>query len=178
MTAPATAVWDDFVVPDDARRGRVTLNLHDHLAAYVPRRPAAYLRISSDRFGLEAGVDRQQEDVDDTRKRLRWPEFTRVYKENDTSAFKKTAAGASALRSIDYPRHPADPSGSSPPLALAAKPAGAEGASDALLDAFGFCGAVSPGALGYDDAGVIAVGPGVAQELARNRDRGVLEESW
>jgi DNA invertase Pin-like site-specific DNA recombinase len=89
MTTPATAVWDDFIVPEQARRGRVTLNLHDHLAAYVPRRPAAYLRISSDRFGLEAGVDRQQEDADDTRRRLRWPEFTRVYKENDTSAFKK-----------------------------------------------------------------------------------------
>ncbi|MHA6757850.1 recombinase family protein [Streptacidiphilus sp. PAMC 29251] len=83
------SAWDDFEVPPMARRGQVTLNLHDHLTAYVPKRPAAYLRISSDRFGLEAGVDRQQVDADDTRKRLRWPEFTKVYKENDTSAFKK-----------------------------------------------------------------------------------------
>ncbi|MEY9841694.1 recombinase family protein [Streptacidiphilus sp. EB103A] len=87
MTTPT--VWDDFEVPLQARRGQVTLNLHDHLAAYVPKRPAAYLRISSDRFGLEAGVDRQQEDADDARRRLRWPEFAQTYKENDTSAFKK-----------------------------------------------------------------------------------------
>ena len=89
MSALSPSVWDDFVVPPQARRGQVTLNLHDHLSAYIPRRPAAYLRISSDRLGLEAGVDRQQQDADDTRTRLRWPEFTKVYKENDTSAFKK-----------------------------------------------------------------------------------------
>jgi DNA invertase Pin-like site-specific DNA recombinase len=88
-TATAPSLWDDFEVPVQARRGQVTLSLHDHLATYVPKRPAAYLRISSDRFGLEAGVDRQQEDTNDTRKRLRWPEFVKVYKENDTSAFKK-----------------------------------------------------------------------------------------
>ncbi len=89
MSALSPSGWDDFVVPPQARRGQVTLNLHDHLSAYIPRRPAAYLRISSDRFGLEAGVDRQQQDADDTRTRLRWPGFTKVYKENDTSAFKK-----------------------------------------------------------------------------------------
>ncbi|WP_431048003.1 hypothetical protein ACQUSR_02315 [Streptomyces sp. P1-3] len=53
--------------PPQARRGRVTLNLYDQLSAYLPRRPGAYLRISSDRFGLEAGVDRQLEDAEDTR---------------------------------------------------------------------------------------------------------------
>ena len=89
MPAAAMSLWDDFEVPVQARRGQVTLNLHDHLASYVPKRPAAYLRISSDRYGLEAGVDRQLEDANDTRRRLRWPEFTRTYKENDTSAFKK-----------------------------------------------------------------------------------------
>ncbi|MFF7701150.1 recombinase family protein [Streptomyces lydicus] len=47
------------------------------------------LRISSDRFGLEAGVDRQLEDAEDTRSRLRWGSFAKVYRENDTSAFKK-----------------------------------------------------------------------------------------
>ena len=73
--------WDDFEVPVQARRGQITLNLHDHLASYTPKRPAAYLHISSDRFGLE--------DADDTRARLRWPQFAKVHKENDTSAFKK-----------------------------------------------------------------------------------------
>jgi hypothetical protein len=39
----------------------------------------AYLRISHDRFGLEAGVDRQLEDTNDARRRLRWPDFAQVY---------------------------------------------------------------------------------------------------
>ncbi|MGI5466594.1 recombinase family protein [Streptomyces sp. CA-132043] len=80
---------EDFEVPAHARGGQVTLNLYDHLAAYVPRRPGAHLRISSDRFGLETGVDRQLEDAEDSRKRLRWGPFAKVYRENDTSAFKK-----------------------------------------------------------------------------------------
>ncbi|QIY59499.1 recombinase family protein [Streptomyces sp. RPA4-5] len=45
--------------------------------------------MSSDRFGLEAGVDRQLEDTEDTRARLRWGPLTKIYRENDTSAFKK-----------------------------------------------------------------------------------------
>ncbi|MFJ4844901.1 MULTISPECIES: carbamoyltransferase C-terminal domain-containing protein [unclassified Streptomyces] len=81
--------WDDLLIPPQARGGRVTLNLNDELAAYLPKRPAAYLRISSDRFGIEAGVDRQAEDAEDTRARLRWRPFAKIYKENDTSAFKK-----------------------------------------------------------------------------------------
>ncbi|MFI9047337.1 recombinase family protein [Streptomyces sp. NPDC053427] len=85
----ATTVWEDFEVPAHARSGQVTVNLHDRLAAYAPKRPGAYLRISSDRFGLEAGVDRQLEDAEDTRARLRWGSFAKVYRENDTSAFKK-----------------------------------------------------------------------------------------
>ncbi|MFF7408827.1 recombinase family protein [Streptomyces lydicus] len=76
-------------VPAHARGGQVTLNLHDHLAAYAPKLPGAYLRISSERFGLEAGVDRQLEDAEDTRARLRWGSFAKIYRENDTSAFKK-----------------------------------------------------------------------------------------
>ncbi|MGW2918378.1 hypothetical protein ACWDBF_11000 [Streptomyces angustmyceticus] len=63
--------------------------LHDHLATYAPKRPGAHLRISSDRFGLEAGVDRQLEDAQATRVRLQWGPFAKVYRENDTSAFKK-----------------------------------------------------------------------------------------
>ncbi|GAA5615700.1 hypothetical protein Spla01_06917 [Streptomyces platensis] len=69
--------------------GQVTLNLHDHLAAYVPKHPGAYLRFSSDRFGLEAGVDRQLEDAQDAQVRLHRGPFTKIYRENDTSAFEK-----------------------------------------------------------------------------------------
>ncbi|MFG2532048.1 recombinase family protein [Streptomyces sp. NPDC048516] len=50
------------------------------------------MRISSDRFGLEAGVDRQLEDAEDTRVRLQWGPLAKVYRENDTSAFKKRKA--------------------------------------------------------------------------------------
>ncbi|MEU8995411.1 recombinase family protein [Streptomyces caniferus] len=85
----AVAVWEDFDVPAHARGGQVPLNLYDHLAAYAPKRPGAYLRISSDRFGLEAGVDRQLEDAEDSRSRLRWGAFAKIYRENGTSAFKK-----------------------------------------------------------------------------------------
>lgn len=83
------SLWDDLVIPPQAMGRGVTLNLFDQLSSYRPKRPAAYLRISSDRFGLEAGVDRQHEDAEDTRRHLRWGPFARVYRENDTSAFKK-----------------------------------------------------------------------------------------
>jgi DNA invertase Pin-like site-specific DNA recombinase len=86
---PTLSLWDDIDIPPHARGGTVTLNLYDHLSAYLPKRPGAYLRISSDRFGLEAGVERQREDTEDTRARLRWGAFAKIYKENDTSAFKK-----------------------------------------------------------------------------------------
>ncbi|WP_411135663.1 hypothetical protein [Streptomyces sp. C10] len=85
----AVTVWEDFDVPPHAPGDQVTLNLYDHLAAYAPKRPGACLRISSDRFGLEAGVDHQLEDAEDSRTRLRWGPFMKVYRENDTSAFKK-----------------------------------------------------------------------------------------
>jgi len=79
----ALSLWDDFEIPPQARRGRVTLNLYDQLSAYASKRPGAYLWFSSARFGrdagfeaeaagLEAGVDRQHEDAEDTRGRLRW----------------------------------------------------------------------------------------------------------
>ncbi|MDT0458923.1 hypothetical protein RM550_24940 [Streptomyces sp. DSM 41527] len=89
MPSAASTVWEDFEVRAHARGGQVTLNLHDHLAAYAPKRPGTYLRISSDRFGLEAGVDRQLEDAQDTRARLSWGPLSKIYRENDTSAFKK-----------------------------------------------------------------------------------------
>ncbi len=66
----AAPLWNDFEGAEHARNGRITLNLYDDLSAFVPRRPGTYLRISSDRFGLEAGVVRQHEDAEDTRTRL------------------------------------------------------------------------------------------------------------
>ncbi|WP_055587471.1 recombinase family protein [Peterkaempfera griseoplana] len=85
----ALSVRDDFELPAHVRNRGITLDIHDQLSAFVPQRPGAFLRISSDRFGLEAGVERQLEDSEDTRTRLAWGPFARVYKENDTSAFKK-----------------------------------------------------------------------------------------
>ncbi|PJN32236.1 hypothetical protein CG747_43645 [Streptomyces sp. CB02959] len=38
---------------------------------------------------MEAGVDRQLEDAEDSRTRLGWGPFSKIYRENDTSAFKK-----------------------------------------------------------------------------------------
>lgn len=85
----AAPLWDDSELPAHARNGRTTLNPYDELSAFAPKLPDAHLRISSDRFGLEAGVDRQYEDAEDTRARLGWGPFAQIYKENDTSAFKK-----------------------------------------------------------------------------------------
>ncbi|MFJ6791395.1 hypothetical protein [Streptomyces angustmyceticus] len=39
--------------------------------------------------GIGAGVDRQLEDAEDSRARLCWGPFAKIYRENDTSAFKK-----------------------------------------------------------------------------------------
>ncbi|MFE0186473.1 hypothetical protein [Streptomyces sp. NPDC058989] len=79
MPTTAPTVWEGFEVPAHARGGQVTLNLMNHLAAHAPKRPGASLRIPSDRFGLEAGVDRQLEDAEDTRARLRWGPFVKVF---------------------------------------------------------------------------------------------------
>ena len=40
--------WEDLAIPPQARGRGVTLNLFDQLSAYVPQRPGAYVRISSD----------------------------------------------------------------------------------------------------------------------------------
>ncbi|MFI0156472.1 hypothetical protein [Streptomyces lydicus] len=58
MPTAATTVWEDFEVP-----------AHAH-------------------GGLEAGVDRQLEDAEDTRTRLRWGPFAKSHRENDTLAPK------------------------------------------------------------------------------------------
>jgi DNA invertase Pin-like site-specific DNA recombinase len=89
MSTTTPSPWDDLTIPPHARKRGITLNLYDQLSAYLPQRPGAYLRISSDRFGLEAGVERQNDDAEDTRARLGWAPFAKTYRENDTSAFKK-----------------------------------------------------------------------------------------
>ncbi|MFJ5593457.1 recombinase family protein [Streptomyces noursei] len=87
--ATLTTAWGNLEVGAHARGGQATLNLYDHLASYLPKRPGAYLRISSDRFALKAGVDRQLEDAETSRTRLSWGPFAEIHRENDTSAFKK-----------------------------------------------------------------------------------------
>ncbi len=64
-------------------------NTIDLAPRVLPKRPGAYYRISEDPLGLEAGVDRQTDDSDQLRRRLKWPAFAKLYPENDTSAYKK-----------------------------------------------------------------------------------------
>lgn len=55
---------------------------------YMATRTAIYVRISDDRSGQGAGVKRQEADARKLAKQLGWSP-TRVYVENDTSAFKR-----------------------------------------------------------------------------------------
>lgn len=68
-----------------------------------PVRAGAYLRISDDRTGIEAGVGRQEQDCERAAESRGW-KLAEVYRENDTSAFKRrkiTAPdGTSSLRVI------------------------------------------------------------------------------
>lgn len=54
----------------------------------MPSRVGIYLRISDDRSGVEAGVMRQEEDCRRAATARGW-EVVEVYRENDTSAFKR-----------------------------------------------------------------------------------------
>ncbi|MEY9927364.1 hypothetical protein ABH926_001989 [Catenulispora sp. GP43] len=84
------AEWDGVLIPERVRnRGSVTLSLNAALRAHKPLRPGVYLRISHDRFGNEKGVTRQLEDANWKRTDLGWGPFAKVYKENDTGAYKK-----------------------------------------------------------------------------------------
>src|SRR2546423_324752 len=53
-----------------------------------PRQAGAYVRISRDPDGEERGVTRQKEDVEELAARVGW-KVTKVYEENDTSAYKR-----------------------------------------------------------------------------------------
>jgi hypothetical protein len=84
------AEWDGVLIPERVRnRGSLVLSLNDALREYKPIRPGVYVRISLDRFGLEKGVTRQLEDAEQKRVALGWGPFAKVYKENDTGAYKK-----------------------------------------------------------------------------------------
>jgi site-specific DNA recombinase len=66
-------------------------------------RAGALVRISDDRRGDEKGVDRQEVDCRELAARLGWP-ITKVYAENDTSAYKRRSVrlpdGTTALRTV------------------------------------------------------------------------------
>lgn len=84
------AAWDGVRIPERVRnRGSLVLSLNDALREYKPTRPGVYVRISFDRFGLEKGVTRQLEDAEQKRAALGWGPFAKIYKENDTGAYKK-----------------------------------------------------------------------------------------
>jgi site-specific DNA recombinase len=51
-----------------------------------PIRAAVYCRISKDKTGLRAGVERQREDCQQLAARLGWP-VVRIYVDNDISAY-------------------------------------------------------------------------------------------
>jgi DNA invertase Pin-like site-specific DNA recombinase len=55
------------------------------MTAATPTRAAIYCRISDDRTGRQAGVERQRTECEDLAQRLGWP-VTRIYVDNDISA--------------------------------------------------------------------------------------------
>lgn len=64
-----------------------------------PRRAGGYVRISEDPTGLERGVTRQREDVEELAARQGW-QLAKVYEENDTSAYKKKRVVLADGRSV------------------------------------------------------------------------------
>ncbi|MEU1664621.1 recombinase family protein [Streptomyces sparsogenes] len=64
-----------------------------------PRRAGSYVRISEDPSGLERGVGRQKEDVEELAQRLGW-RVGKVYEENDTSAYKRKRIRLADGRSV------------------------------------------------------------------------------
>lgn len=82
--------WDGVTIPERVRnRTSVALAVGGSLRASIPQRPGCYLRTSRDRHGDEKSIGLQLEDAEAKRIALRWAPFTEVYRENDTSAFKK-----------------------------------------------------------------------------------------
>jgi hypothetical protein len=93
-TTPPEAVdvasWDGVTIPERVRnRTSVAIAVGGSLSTYVPRRPGCYLRTSRDRQGDERSIGLQFDDAEAKRTALGWAPFTEMYRENDTSAFKK-----------------------------------------------------------------------------------------
>jgi DNA invertase Pin-like site-specific DNA recombinase len=93
-TTPSEAVdvssWDGVAIPERVRnRTSVAIAVGGSLSTYVPRRPGCYLRTSRDRQGDERSIGLQLDDAEAKRTALGWAPFTEMYRENDTSAFKK-----------------------------------------------------------------------------------------
>ncbi|WP_433918937.1 recombinase family protein [Streptomyces canus] len=79
-----------MTIPERVRnRTSVALAIGGPLGAHIPRRPGCYLRTSRDRQGDEKSIGLQLDDAEARRTGLGWASFSEVYRENDTSAFKK-----------------------------------------------------------------------------------------
>jgi DNA invertase Pin-like site-specific DNA recombinase len=84
------ASWDGVTIPERVRnRTLVALAVGGSLRAYVPQRPGCYLRTSRDRQGDEKSIALQLDDAEARRIAQHWAPFAEIYRENDTSAFKK-----------------------------------------------------------------------------------------
>jgi hypothetical protein len=119
MTSPSTTAaestdvvsWDGVTIPEHVRnRTSVALAVGGSLRAYLPQHPGCYLRTSRDRQGDEKSIGLQLKDAEARRIALGWVPFAEVYRENDTSAFKKkrtVRADGSTDWAVDPPRVPA-----------------------------------------------------------------------
>ncbi|TPQ20357.1 recombinase family protein [Streptomyces sporangiiformans] len=82
--------WDGVTIPERVRNSTsVALAVGGSLRAYVPQRPGCYLRTSRDRQGDEKSIGLQLDDAGAKLTALGWAPFAEVYRENDTSAFRK-----------------------------------------------------------------------------------------
>lgn len=88
---PSTeATAEQFEITDSAvlEAGRRATRLISDLRSYRAKRAGAYVRISDDPFGLERGVTRQKSDAHAKAEMMGWT-LSRIYCENDTSAYRK-----------------------------------------------------------------------------------------
>ena len=73
---------------DVVRAGYMAVRKIQNTEMYKPQRAGGYVRISNDPYGLERGVTRQTEDIYEKAVQLGWT-ITKIYPENDTSAYRK-----------------------------------------------------------------------------------------
>ena len=97
------AEWDGVLMPESVRNcGLLVRSLNDALCEYKLTRPDVYVPISSHRFGLDKGVTRQLKDAEQERAALGWGPFAKIYKENDTGAYKKRRSRTLTTRSSEW----------------------------------------------------------------------------